>query len=481
MYEIAQALASNDRPILSLYPRQQEIWDLIRNIPPAPILANDMSKEERKLAILEYKNTPGVYDSIVIGGAFGGGKTYGALVIFSTLALKYPGSHWTIVRETLKRCKDTILKDFLKFFNGIYATFNKSESLFTFHNGSQIQFKGENLKEDADLDGYKSYSTNGFYIEQAEEVSNDFYEMALARAGRHRIPNMPPAIVLSSVNPTPLWPKSRWYDNQQAGTLELGTAYIPMRIIDNPTLYNDAAYMAKFDKMDRKTRKMYLEGDWSVLNEDEAWQIFSWEHMALAQKRQREAEDYGPCTAIGVDPAFEGEDEMIIVPRHGKWVMKPIAQAKTKSGKEIKDRIKDNMHNQHTAVNVDVTGVGQAVKEYADEFINFNSIVLGAKAMGRDETGLRTFANVKAKIAWYVRERLHPEHPEPIGLPDDPGAIADLAAMRYDDTAGKIKVQSKKEIKKRLGRSPDRGEAIIYSFYDEAYGGFSTQSSWGVY
>ena len=52
-------------------------------------------------------------------------------------------------------------------------------------------------------------------------------------------------------------------------------------------------------------------------------------------------------------------------------------------------------------------------------------------------------------------------------LPPDPKLQADLTAPIYEVRAGeppKIYVEGKEDLIKRLGRSPDRGDAVIYSW-----------------
>ena len=46
-------------------------------------------------------------------------------------------------------------------------------------------------------------------------------------------------------------------------------------------------------------------------------------------------------------------------------------------------------------------------------------------------------------------------------LPPDASVKADLAAPRWELTARGIKIEDKNDIRKRLGRSPDEGDAIV--------------------
>ena len=69
------------------------------------------------------------------------------------------------------------------------------------------------------------------------------------------------------------------------------------------------------------------------------------------------------------------------------------------------------------------------------------------------------FQNLRAELAWQFREAL--ERGE-VALPDDDGLLAELSALRYDyDTYGRIRLEQKDEMRRRIGRSPDRADAAI--------------------
>ena len=76
--------------------------------------------------------------------------------------------------------------------------------------------------------------------------------------------------------------------------------------------------------------------------------------------------------------------------------------------------------------------------------------------------------NLRAELWWNLRELLDPNprvNPSPIALPPDDVLLADLTNVRYKfDSKGRIQLESKEEIKKRLGRSPDRGDAVVLAY-----------------
>ena len=53
-----------------------------------------------------------------------------------------------------------------------------------------------------------------------------------------------------------------------------------------------------------------------------------------------------------------------------------------------------------------------------------------------------------------------------LSLPDDDDLRADLSALRYQFNAdGRIQIESKDECRKRLGRSPDRADAVALAHW----------------
>ena len=73
-----------------------------------------------------------------------------------------------------------------------------------------------------------------------------------------------------------------------------------------------------------------------------------------------------------------------------------------------------------------------------------------------------TFANLRAELGWRLRQLF--EEGE-ISIPDDPGLVSEVAALRYEyDTRGRIKLEAKDAAKARLGRSPDLADSLMLAF-----------------
>ena len=84
----------------------------------------------------------GKYKYIINSGSSRSSKTFSILQIFWLLAWTKPRTKLAVFRNTKKDCKDTILNDMLKYYPTLEdwdkIVFNKTESIFTFPNGSTI-------------------------------------------------------------------------------------------------------------------------------------------------------------------------------------------------------------------------------------------------------------------------------------------------------------------------------------------------------
>jgi len=115
---------------------------------------------------------------------------------------------------------------------------------------------------------------------------------------------------------------------------------------------------------------------------------------------------------------------------------------------------------------VDVIGIGAGVvdrlREQGYEVRPFNA---SEKTNKRDSTGELGFTNKRSASWWNMREILSND---PIALPPNDKLTGDLTAPKWRVmSGGKIQIESKEDIKKRIKRSTDDGDAVVMAFYDE--------------
>ena len=70
---------------------------------------------------------------------------------------------------------------------------------------------------------------------------------------------------------------------------------------------------------------------------------------------------------------------------------------------------------------------------------------------------------MRAAAYWQLREWLDPEHGYGVALPPGRELLAELCAPRYRMLTSGVQLESKDEVKKRLGRSPDLADPVVYA------------------
>jgi len=188
---------------------------------------------------------------------------------------------------------------------------------------------------------------------------------------------------------------------------------------------------------------------------------------------------------IGADIARYGDDETTIAPRIGGKVFDLITYSK-KSTMETAGNILrtvTSFKNNHPQVNrvkikIDDDGLGAGVTDRLREVVyqeglgyEIIPIQNGSSAIEKEN-----YYNKASEMWDNLREELDTnlscfiQNKEPsIQLPKDDKLIKQLSSRKYSvDSKGKIQIEPKKEMKKRLGESPDRADAVIYSFAENS-------------
>jgi hypothetical protein len=172
---------------------------------------------------------------------------------------------------------------------------------------------------------------------------------------------------------------------------------------------------------------------------------------------------------LGVDVAREGEDDTCIAERVGQLVRKIDRHRKADTMETVGfvNVLLGEAPDETTAI-VDVIGVGGGV---VDRLRELNQPVVAFNGSGSargltDSTGKIGFVNMRAAAWWRLRELLDPSKGSTIMLPDSEMLKTDLTSPRWKMmSGGKIQIESKDDIRKRLGRSPDEGDAVVMAHW----------------
>jgi hypothetical protein len=259
--------------------------------------------------------------------------------------------------------------------------------------------------------------------------------------------------------------------NERTGAPELITpvsrTFIRAWLSDN-TYLAKTGYLATLQALPEPLRSKMLLGDFSYGREDDSAQVIPTEWVLAAQSRWTE-DCPGWIDAIGVDVGRGGGDKTVLALRSGGWMdrlrMKPGSG--TPDAQAVIQMIAQAIPVGHQPnVQIDVIGVGAAVYDLA-VLSDYDAYAMNsAKAShAKDASGQLGFSNKRAEWWWKLREMLDPHsEQEPIALPPDRELLADLTAPQWKLSMRGIQIESKDDIRARIGRSTDKGDAVIYAY-----------------
>ena len=179
---------------------------------------------------------------------------------------------------------------------------------------------------------------------------------------------------------------------------------------------------------------------------------------------EREAPDGMVPVELGVDVARFGSDKTVIATRCGPRVLPLQVYAKQDTMETTGHAIIEYKERQATAIKVDVIGMGAGV---VDRLAEQQYPVYGINVAESPRDPER-FSDLRSELWWLLRDLLNPDprlNPYPISLPKDDELLGDLCGIKYKITSkGQIRVEGKDDMKKRIKRSPDRGDAVVLAF-----------------
>jgi len=174
---------------------------------------------------------------------------------------------------------------------------------------------------------------------------------------------------------------------------------------------------------------------------------------------------YAPFTAVGVDVARYGEDRTVLALRYGDAIGPLLVYSKDETTVTT-GRVVGILRAHRGYASVDVIGLGAGVvdqlREQGYETVAFNA---AGRSEHKDRSGELGYVNRRSAAWWNLREMLDPGFESAVALPPDEELLGDLVTPMYRVVSGgRIAVESKDDIRKRLGRSTDKGDAVVQAF-----------------
>jgi hypothetical protein len=406
-----------------------------------------------------------ITNEVLYGGSAGAGKSWLGCLWITTLCLQYPAIRCLIGRTVLQQLKLTTLNTLFETLqsmglkSGEHYVYNGQSNVITFTNKSEIVLKDLAYQpSDPNFDSLGGLELTAVFVDEAAQISQLAYNILKSRM-RFKLTeyNLIPKILMTC-NPGQVWLKKVFYLPYIQDTLEPNKAFVPALPMDNPHL--PSSYIEMLKSLPPAQRRRLLEGDWNYM--DEADNLFDFDSISNSSflfKPESTSKRY-----ISVDVARFGSDRSVAIVWNGLVVIECLVYSKlstTELSSEIKELIaKYGVHPNNVIVDSDGVGGGVADQIRGTNFVNNSSALHG-----------QNFINLKSQC--YVKlSELFKEGKISLNIMD-PATIDELTQellavkLKDMDKDNKVAVQSKDEMKKVLGKSPDLSDALMMRMYFE--------------
>lgn len=396
---------------------------------------------------------------VLFGGSAGGGKSWLGCLWITTLCLKYEGIRCLIGRTVLQQLKLTTLNTLFDLLSTMglksneHYVYNGQSNVLTFSNKSEIVFKDLAYQpSDPNYDSLGSLEITAAFVDEASQISSLAFSIIKSRI-RYKLNeyNLIPK-VLMTCNPANNWIKKDFYLPFVEGKLDQNKKFIPSLPMDNPHL--PESYIQMLKELPPQQRKRLLEGDWDYLDESDS--IFRFDDISGSIFKY----DINPTEKkwMTVDVARFGDDRSVIMVWVGLCLIEIHIYRKL-STVELSTEIKSLMsshkiHPQQIVIDSDGVGGGVADQIRGQNFVNNSSPLHN-----------QNFSNLKSQC--YIKlSELFKEGKISINI-IEPSMVDDLTQellaikLKNLDKDNKIGVQSKDEMKRILGKSPDLSDCMM--------------------
>ena len=181
-----------------------------------------------------------------------------------------------------------------------------------------------------------------------------------------------------------------------------------------------------------------------------------------------EVDDIGPWE-FGQDVARFGDDRSVLTESKGKTMSPQKVWGKKDTmvtvgiiaNEMLKRHITPDRTVAQAVIKVDADGIGSGVFDRLAELGYACYGLMSAKSAANSER----FYNFRSEMWFHARAIFKRQFDERnvISIPDDDELIEELSGMKYKiHSDGREKAELKEDYKKRLGRSPDKGDSFIY-------------------
>ena len=222
-----------------------------------------------------------------------------------------------------------------------------------------------------------------------------------------------------------------------------------------------------------------VEGQFAASEEESVIPLY-W--VELANKRwydrfEENPDDYleQPLTGVGVDVGGGTLDPSAIAYKHGNDIYK--VEKVEKNVEVLSGKVTGILRaNELCTAIIDSINIGAGTyirnrELYPDRVFAFTA---SSTADWEDETGEYIIQDTRSAAWWNLRQMLNPSSGWDIALPPDDELTGELCSPTWEERGrASIKVESKKAIRKRIGKSTNLADAVVQVYWEG-------EADWGM-
>lgn len=404
----------------------------------------------------------GKYNEIMLAGGAGSAKTIGILNVIDELCTLVSGCRIGVFRLSDRNVEENTIPSYKKMLGFKDKNIPIINKVARYPNGSEILFRWADISKDKDCDNIKGGEFTWIFFNEANQIDQKYVNIGKTRVGRwnkfqdkdgkeFRIK----PVVFMDCNPTNNWVKTDYYDKANAGTLPANVFFQLSLPSDNPFL--EPEYWEMLNSLPPAEYNRFVMGNWDY--NDDPNQLIKFEWIKNSEYIPTEN---SKVDAMGGDIAREGNDRTVFAlgGSNAVWKWETFRHQDTMTTAQLfVERMKEYRLNADRCA-VDVIGVGGGVVDYIVKS-GYNIIGFNSGDSVREQVSFLSFKNKRAKAYWDLRTGLQ-EGTMSLGINED--LRKELLNIRYTVTDKVIQIESKAEIKRRLGFSPDLADATVMCF-----------------